>query len=192
MPYIAKQASRSGVIIVESGWAGATVSTAVDERKVQDHGGLYDFSYATHLGIQVPTSRVCGLMTQWLTYQNLVEAPIPHQPRELRYIKASVEDVDFEKKVFRCRSTFDDLPNDRQFSLTYDYLILAPGCTNNTFGTPAVKEHAMFVRTVRDAKAIQAHIRDGFERASMPGLTGEVGGSLCEPTPPLVTQGNSF
>lgn len=44
----------------------------------------------------------------------------------------------------------------------------------------------MFVRTVRDAKAIQAHIRNCFERASMPGLTGEesklIFGYLSPPT----------
>lgn len=33
MPYVAKQASRKRVVIVGSGWAGATLSTALDERK---------------------------------------------------------------------------------------------------------------------------------------------------------------
>lgn len=41
----------------------------------------------------------------------------------------------------------------------------------------------MFVRTVRDAKAIQAHIRNCFERASMPGLTGEESKSIVENIP---------
>ncbi|KAI7773046.1 hypothetical protein LA080_012104 [Diaporthe eres] len=165
MPFVAKQADRKRVVIVGSGWAGATISTALDERK-------YKITVVspeeTTPYTPLLASAACGLYDF-----SLVEAPVRHQRRKIRYIKATVDDVDFEKKVCRCRSAFDDLPNEGQFSLPYDYLILAPGCTNNTFGTPGVKEHAMFVRTVRDAKAIQGHIRDCFERASMPGLTGE-------------------
>lgn len=33
MPFVAKQANRKRVLIVGSGWAGATMSTALDERK---------------------------------------------------------------------------------------------------------------------------------------------------------------
>lgn len=33
MPYVAKQANRKTIVIVGSGWAGATLATALDERK---------------------------------------------------------------------------------------------------------------------------------------------------------------
>ena len=33
MPFVAKQTTRKRVLIVGSGWAGATLSTALDERK---------------------------------------------------------------------------------------------------------------------------------------------------------------
>ncbi|KAJ0110275.1 hypothetical protein J7T55_000708 [Diaporthe amygdali] len=167
MPYVAKQANRKRVIIVGSGWAGATLSTALDERKFK----------VTVISPEETTpytpllaSAACGLYDF-----SLVEAPIRHQNKDIRYIKASVDDVDFDKKVCKCKPAFDELPKTSpgEFDLSYDYLILAPGCTNNTFGTPGVKEHAMFVRTARDAKAIQAQIRDCFERASIPGLTGQ-------------------
>ena len=32
------------------------------------------------------------------------------------------------------------------FTLDYDKLVLAVGATSNTFGTPGVKEHAVFLR----------------------------------------------
>lgn len=104
-----------------------------------------------------------------------MESPIRHQTLDLRYIKAIVKDVDFSSKICKCVPAFDELPDTSpaQFDLPYDYLILAPGCTNNTFGTPGVAQHAMFVRNARDAKAIQAHIRNCFERASIPGLSGQ-------------------
>lgn len=91
-----------------------------------------------------------------------------------------MQDVDFSSKTCKCTPAFDGLPetSPKEFELSYDYLVLAPGCTNNTFGTPGVAEHAMFVRNARDAKAIQARIRDCFERASIPGLSGQESESI--------------
>lgn len=111
--------------------------------------------------------------------RSIVETPIRHQTLDLRYIKARVEDVDFSSKICKCTPAFDGPPeaSGEKFELSYDYLVLAPGCTNNTFGTPGVAEHAMFVRNARDAKAIQAQIRNCFERASIPGLSGQESGS---------------
>lgn len=111
-----------------------------------------------------------------LTFTSIVETPVRHQTRDIRYVKARVEDVDFKSKICTCMPAFDKLgagTEPRPFEVSYDHLILAPGCTNNTFGTPGVAENALFVRNARDAKAIQARIRDCFEEASIPGLTGE-------------------
>lgn len=33
MPYVAKQANRKAIVVVGSGWAGITLSSALDERK---------------------------------------------------------------------------------------------------------------------------------------------------------------
>lgn len=110
-----------------------------------------------------------------LTGNSIVETPIRHQTRDIRYIKGRVEDVDFDSKTCRCTPAVGKLDNaiPGEFTLSFDHLILAPGCTNNTFGTPGVAEHAFFVRTASDAKAIQAHIRNCFETASIPGTTTE-------------------
>lgn len=116
-----------------------------------------------------------------------METPIRHQTLDLRYIKARVKDVDFSSQSCKCTPAFDELPetSPKEFELSYDYLVLAPGCTNNTFGTPGVAEHAMFVRNARDAKAIQARIRNCLERASIPGLSGQESESVIEQTEAL-------
>lgn len=102
---------------------------------------------------------------------SIVETPIRHQTRDIRYIKARVDNVSFDSKTATCTPAVahSAKPAPREFILSYDHLILAPGCTNNAFGTPGVAEHAFFVRTTGDAKAIQAHIRNCFEMASIPG-----------------------
>jgi NADH:ubiquinone reductase (non-electrogenic) len=71
MPFVAKQANRRRVVIVGSGWAGATISTALDEQKYKitvvspeettpytpllasAACGLYDFRYATYLPVVI-------------------------------------------------------------------------------------------------------------------------------------------
>lgn len=110
-----------------------------------------------------------------------METPVRQQTKDVRYMKARVDSVDFQAKTCKCTPAFDNVPEKtpQQFELAYDHLVLAPGCTNNTFGTPGVAEHAMFVRNARDAKAIQAHIRNCFEMASIPGLSSEESKRAC-------------
>jgi NADH:ubiquinone reductase (non-electrogenic) len=40
----------------------------------------------------------------------------------------------------------------------YDKLILAPGCETNTFGTPGVKEHTLFMKSVKDARTLRERV----------------------------------
>ncbi|CAN8098552.1 unnamed protein product [Discula destructiva] len=167
MPFVAKQPNRKKVVVVGTGWAGATLSTALDERKYKV---TVVSPEETTPYTPLLASAACGLYDF-----SIVETPIRHQTLDLRYIKARVENVSFADKLCKCVPAFDNAPETapEQFDLPYDYLVLAPGCTNNTFGTPGVAAHAMFVRNVRDAKAIQAQIRTCFERASIPGLNGD-------------------
>ena len=57
--------------------------------------------------------------------------------------------------------------------MSYDVIILAPGCLNQTFNTPGVVENACFVRNVVDAMVIRQRVSDCFEKASLPGKTDE-------------------
>lgn len=48
----------------------------------------------------------------------------------------SVTGVDFESKSLRCREVFKGTEHD----FPYDYLVIATGAQNNTFGVPGVSE----------------------------------------------------
>lgn len=52
------------------------------------------------------------------------------------------------------------------YSLEYDYLVMSVGSYNATFGTQGVKEHALFLKDVSDARAIRWRILGCFERAN--------------------------
>ncbi len=44
------------------------------------------------------------------------------------------------------------------FDLSYDKLVVAVGCYSQTFGTPGVRENALFLKDVVDARKIRKRI----------------------------------
>lgn len=54
------------------------------------------------------------------------------------------------------------------FNVSYDKLIIAVGCNTQTFGTKGVRENAMFLKDVGDARRIRKRILELFELAILP------------------------
>ena len=54
------------------------------------------------------------------------------------------------------------------FPVNYDKLVIAVGCYSQTFNTPGVKENALFLKDVNDARRIRRRILDLFELAKLP------------------------
>ncbi|TAQ88978.1 hypothetical protein B7494_g2696 [Chlorociboria aeruginascens] len=153
---------RKEVVIIGSGWAGATLSTALDETK---YSITVISPETTTPYTPLLASAACGFYDF-----STVETPIRHTGKRVKFVKARAESIDFEAKTVKCIPAFDDLTI-KEFDLDYDVLVIAPGCTNNTFNTPGVSEHALFLRNARDAKNVAARVQDCFEKASIPGLT---------------------
>lgn len=43
----------------------------------------------------------------------------------------------------------------KDFELPYDYLVVSVGATTNTFNTPGVREHCIFLKQVQDAQKLR-------------------------------------
>ena len=54
------------------------------------------------------------------------------------------------------------------FPVSYDKLVVAVGCYSQTFNTPGVRENALFLKDVNDARRIRRRILDLFEVAKLP------------------------
>ncbi|RDW88179.1 hypothetical protein BP6252_00211 [Coleophoma cylindrospora] len=154
--------SKKSVVIIGSGWAGATLSTSLDESKYS----------ITVVSPEVTTpytpllaSAACGLYDF-----NLVESPIRHTKKDIKFINAAVQQIDFKSKKCYCKPAFKDIAV-TEFALDYDIIVLSPGSTNNTFGTPGVAENAQFVRNAQHARKVAGIVQDCFEKASIPGLS---------------------
>jgi NADH:ubiquinone reductase (non-electrogenic) len=156
------ESSLPRLVIVGTGWSGYTLAHEIDTSQ-------YDVTIispeSTTPYTPLLASAACGLFNF-----SLAEEPVRHKSKAIRFYQACVVDIDFEKRTCVCQPAFSRL-SDRTFNVEYDHLVIAPGCTNQTFGTPGVKENAYFVRNVRDAMAVRARLQEIVEMASFPGTT---------------------
>lgn len=60
------------------------------------------------------------------------------------------------------------------FEVPYDKLVIAVGCTSQTFGTPGVRENAMFFKDIGDSRRVKRRVRECFELAALPTTTAEM------------------
>ncbi len=100
-----------------------------------------------------------------IEFRSIIE-PIRTSRVDIRYYQAECVSISEEKNRIQCRTV-----QDREiFELAYDYLVIAVGAVNNTFGIPGVSENALFLKELQDARSIRGRIIGNFERASAPNL----------------------
>ena len=87
----------------------------------------------------------------------------PHQGKAMaedRGEDQSSGEVTSEKKGLRKEG--------KRWEVPYDKLVVAVGCSSQTFGTKGVKEHAFFMKDVEDARRVRKRVLECFEIASLP------------------------
>ncbi|KAK9051985.1 hypothetical protein SSX86_028613 [Deinandra increscens subsp. villosa] len=93
---------------------------------------------------------------------------------EIQFWEAECTKIDAANKKVFCHSVIEsNLVGNKDFSLEYDYLIVATGAEVNTFNTPGVMEYCHFLKEVEDAQKIRRSVIDCFEKAILPELTEE-------------------
>lgn len=163
-------ASKPTIAIIGNGWGGFTLA----------HGLLMS-KYNVKVIAPIRTIQYTPLLASAAAGHfdfRLAEEPVRRRNRlpELQYHKATVDSIDFSKKELHCVPALEnlagnDFSNSEQFKLKYDKLVIAPGCINQTFGTPGAIEHSNFLRTTDDARLIQQRILEMLDAASVPGLS---------------------
>ncbi|KAI4341062.1 hypothetical protein MLD38_025833 [Melastoma candidum] len=102
--------------------------------------------------------------------RNIVNKKGPH----CEFREAECYKIDAHNKKIHCRTTqASSLRGNEEFTVDYDYLVIAVGARANTFNTPGVEENAHFLKEVEDAQKIRRSVIDCFERASLPCVSEE-------------------
>jgi NADH:ubiquinone reductase (non-electrogenic) len=109
---------KQSIVIIGSGWAGSTLSTSLD-------GNRYSITLispeTTTPYTPLLASAACGLYDF-----NIVETPVRHTKKRIKFIRALVREIDFQNKSIKCIPAFSDLAV-KEFSLNYDIVVIAPG-----------------------------------------------------------------
>ncbi|KAJ2922120.1 hypothetical protein H1R20_g14971, partial [Candolleomyces eurysporus] len=165
------------LVILGSGWGGYGLLKGIDKNKwdvtVISPNTYFNFT---------PLLASCAVGT--LEFRTAIE-PVRRYAPKVTYYQAWCDEVDFNQKVLKCmpatrplhtEPALDDqshshlIPNE-PFSVRYDKLVIAVGAYSQTFNVPGVKEHAHFLKDVKDARRIRSRILECFEQANQPFLT---------------------
>jgi NADH dehydrogenase FAD-containing subunit len=107
------------------------------------------------------TPLLVGTAVGTLEFRAIIE-PVRTLPY-LQYFQGSCKEIDTQAQTIKCKDTFN--PN-LNFSLSYDYLVIACGARNNTFNTPGVEQYGYPLKNLWDSRAVRTKLLENFERAS--------------------------
>jgi len=148
------------VVALGTGWASFMFVRGLDRSKFD----VYVISPRNHF---LFTPLLASTTTGTLEYRNIIE-PIRTVP-DLTFYESHAENIDFDAQIVQVKDVF----RGRTFDVPYDYLVIGVGSRNATFNVPGVREHAHFLKNIRDAQAIRNTILSRFEEATSPLLTDE-------------------
>lgn len=163
--------TRPCVVVVGSGWGASLLAQKLDLHKV-------DVTVISPSTTNTHTPLLASAATGQFGFR-VTEDPIRKSSRSaLKFHRAYATDVDWHRKVVTCTPavTADERSEDgatttetnSSFEVSYDYIVVSPGCQAETFGINGVRENASMVRTAQDARALQQKIVDILEVAALP------------------------
>ncbi|CAM9254090.1 unnamed protein product [Pylaiella littoralis] len=150
-------APKTKLVVLGTGWGGFRLAREVDKEK-------YDVTVISPRNHFLFTPLLPSTTVGTLEFR-CIQEPV-RTIKGLQYLQAHCVGVDFKSKRLRCREVFKGTEHD----LDYDYLVIATGAQNNTFGVPGVSEenHVFFLKQLGDARNIRNRLLECFERAASP------------------------
>ncbi|KAJ9648917.1 hypothetical protein H2199_000830 [Coniosporium tulheliwenetii] len=184
---------RERVVVLGSGWAGYTVARRLDSKKYQ----VVVVSPRSYFAF---TPLLASTAVGTLEFRTALE-PVRSRRTKVSFFQGWADAVDFKSKRVTIEEAVEDpnqglaLTGDRHggksmaerteekkeeakkgqlFDIKYDKLVIAVGCYSQTFGTPGVREHALFLKDVGDARKIRNRLLACFETAALPTTSEEM------------------
>lgn len=87
--------------------------------------------------------------------------------KNINFIQSECISVSPEQKYITCR----DADTGKIYNIDFDILVIAVGEISNTFSISGVKNYALFLKELSDARKIRTKVIDCFENASLPQLS---------------------
>ncbi|KAJ9171015.1 hypothetical protein P3X46_019069 [Hevea brasiliensis] len=158
------------VVVLGTGWAGISFLKNLDVSSydVQVVSPRNYFAFTPLL-----PSVTCGTV-EARSIAEPVRNIIKKRNGEIQFWEAECVKIDAANNKVFCKPNFgSSVVGTEDFSLEYDYLVIAVGAQVNTFNTPGVMENCHFLKDLEDAQKLRRSVIDCFEKAALPNLTEE-------------------
>lgn len=163
------QPRKKKVVVLGTGWAATSFLKGLD-------GSLYDVQVVSPRNYFAFTPLLPSVTCGSVEARSIVEPVrniIKKRNGEIKFWEAECVKIDAADKKVVCRSNIENLVGSGEFSLDYDFLVVAVGAQVNTFNTPGVKENCHFLKSVEDAQKIRLSVIDCLEKAVLPSQSEE-------------------
>jgi len=148
------------IVILGTGFGALAMASSINTHKFQ-------VSIVSPRAYFMYTPMLPASTTGSLPFECIVE-PVRHLANRTKkffqYYEASCQDIDLEKNKIYCKAVLQG----RDFTLDYDYLVIAVGGYNETHNTVGVDKYCNFLNSLNDARRIRNRIIDTLEVANLP------------------------
>ncbi|KAF5350487.1 hypothetical protein D9756_008688 [Leucocoprinus leucothites] len=172
--------NKQRVVILGSGWGGYGLLRSIDKER-------YDVVVVSPNTYFNFTPLLASTSVGTLEFRAAIE-PVRKYAPALTYYQAWCDEIDFKRKTLTCMPATrpvksevadpttqedpkEEVMDNTPFTMRYDKLIIAVGAYSQTFNIPGVKEHAHFLKDVKDARRIRSRILECFEQANQPTMS---------------------
>lgn len=154
--------ARPKVVILGCGWAGFRFAQEIDKNE-------YSVSLVSPRNHFLFTPLLPSTSVGTLEFR-CIEESIRAIPG-LHYTQATCDEIDHVHRKVHCTELYQR----NNFSMSFDYLVMALGSETNTFGVPGVHDNprVFFLKQLQHARSIRNKLIESFERASLPSVTSE-------------------
>ncbi|KAJ1656194.1 NADH:ubiquinone oxidoreductase [Dispira simplex] len=161
--------TKKTLVILGTGWGATSLLKTLDT-------SLYNVVVVSPRNYFLFTPLLPSCTVGTIEHRSIME-PIRHitrhKQRAVHFYEASCTDIDPVNKVVTVEDQSDIKGDISKSTIPYDYLVVAVGAENNTFGIKGVTEHACFLKEIWDARRIRTKLMDCIETAAFPGQTNE-------------------
>jgi NADH:ubiquinone reductase (H+-translocating) len=149
------------IVILGGGFAGMTTADSLEHQFLHDRSvGITLVSETNALLFTPMLAEVAGSSLE----PSHISTPLRSSLPRTDFIRATVESVDFEKRVVRLAADPSHGAGGSR-EIPYDQLVLALGAVSNYLGMASVQKHALDFKTLLDAVRVRNRVIEMFERA---------------------------
>lgn len=154
-------ASRPKLLVLGSGFGGFSLISRIKSRD-------WDATLLSPRNYFLFTPLLPSAASGSVEFRSILE-PTRRRLQGVNVIEGTADAVDWESRQVHCTGAVGG----EKFTLPYDTLVISVGAAVGDYGIPGVREHALKLASVEDARAVRRGVLEQFARAEVPGLTVE-------------------